>query len=68
MLPANRIVADGYWRARTALEPKIRDEVAAEYADRLEQATTWLRWRITREMEREITRRVHSQAPPDALY
>ena len=63
------IVADGYWRAAGAIEPRIRAEVAAEYATRLEEATTfWQRFQLRREMKREIARRIHEQAPPYGLY
>lgn len=64
----NRFVADGYSRAYAAIEPGVRAEVQAEYADRLQNASffgrIWIRW----EMNREIRRRVDQSAPPDALY
>lgn len=64
----NRIVANGYARAYAAIEPGVRAEVQAEYAERLQNASffsrVWIRW----EMKREIRRRIDRSAPPDALY
>jgi hypothetical protein len=68
MSSPNGFVADGYERACAALEPEVRAAVLAEYAARLAQAAPWERRRLLREIEREITRRVHEQAPPEALY
>jgi len=68
MTRPNRIVVDGCARAFAALEPKIRAEVAAAYAARLEQAGIWARLRLKRRMEREIKNRVAERAPPHALY
>lgn len=63
------IVADGYGRAAGAIEVRIRAEVAAEYAVRLEQASTfWQRFRLRREMTGEIRRLIHEKAPPYGLY
>lgn len=68
MATASGIVANGYGRACAALEPEIRAAVAAEYAERLQKASAlgrlWLKW----VMKREIERRIHEKAPPDALY
>lgn len=63
-----RFVADGYKRARDAIEPVIRAEVEGEFAERLQTAAFLKRWRLRREMAAEIKRRIHAQAPPDALY
>lgn len=68
MVEAHGVVVDGHFRACSALEPLIRAEVAAEYAERLSRATLWERWRLQREMAIEIQRRIHQKAPPDALY
>jgi hypothetical protein len=68
MTASNGFVADGYRRAYSAVEPPVRVEVTAEYAERLERASFWERQRLKREIEREIRRRVHEKAPPDALY
>lgn len=62
-------VADGYRRARAALESKVRAEVTSEYAERIAQASFFERIRLSFEMHRVIRRRVQDQAPPpDALY
>ncbi len=68
MRRSNGIVVDGYERAYSAVEPEVRAQVLAEYADRLAEAGFWKRWRLRREIEREIVRRIHEKAPPDALY
>jgi len=62
------IVADGHRRAVRALEPVVRAEVEAEYADRLTAAPRRERARLRREMRRETERRIAERAPPDALY
>jgi len=62
------IVADGHRRAVRALEPVVRAEVEAEYADRLAAVPRWKRARLRREMQQEIERRIAERAPPDALY
>ena len=61
-------IADGYTRAFEALHPEISATVRAEYAARLEDASASDRLRLDREIEREIQRRIHEKAPPDALY
>ena len=68
MTKSNGIVAGGYWRARKAVAPQIREAVQAEYAARLQQASPAERRRLERELEREIERRIREKAPPDALY
>jgi hypothetical protein len=68
MADSNGIVADGYWRARKALAPQIREEVQAEYATKVQEASPSDRRRLERELEREIERRIREKAPPDALY
>jgi hypothetical protein len=68
MVDSDRIVVDGDARAASALEPVVRAEVAAEYAERLQHANFWQRWWLQREMEREIARRIDERAPPHALY
>lgn len=64
----NGIVADGFWRARWALEPHVRGVVESEYAERLAAADDVERTRLHREMQREITRRVRAQSPWYGLY
>ena len=68
MRGANRVVADGYERARSACEPELRAQVTAEYAERLANASFWKQWWLRWEMRREVVRRVHEKAPPYALY
>jgi len=60
--------ADGCDRLRHKVEPAIRAEVEAEYAERIASAGLWRRWRVIREMENEIRRRTDESAPPTALY
>jgi len=61
-------LADGYHRARAAVEPRIRAQVRSEYRDRLNNASSAERARLEKEMADEIKRRIDAQAPPDALY
>jgi hypothetical protein len=64
----SRFVEDGHLRARSAIEPAIRAQVVAEYADRFEAAGLWRKFLLRRAIEREINLRVRNVAPPDALY
>ena len=59
---------DGHQRARAALEPVIRAEVAAEYGQRLSQASFMQRWQLRLAIEREVDRRIECLAPRDAIY
>lgn len=68
MKQQNGIVADGFWRAWTALVPHVRGLVEAEYAEGLAAADDVERTRLHREMQREITRRVRAQSPWYGLY
>ena len=68
MTKPNGLLADGYYRAYSAMEPHVRAEVTPAYAARLERASLWERLRIRREIEREIRRRIHEKAPPAAPY
>jgi hypothetical protein len=61
-------VADGYLRAREANEPRIRLQVGEEFATQLSNAPFWRWFLLRRQIEREITRRMDTVAPPDALY
>lgn len=61
-------VEDGFWRARSALEPVIRAEVRKEYAERLAAAKFVTKLAIWSEMDREVRRRLDAKAPSDALY
>ena len=62
------VVADGQERAHRAAEPKVREEVEREYAQRL-AAAGWLRRLVLkRQMESEIEERLEKIAPHDALY
>lgn len=50
------------------MEPRIRREVEAEFAEEL-QTSGWIRcWLVRRKIETEIIRRLSELAPPDALY
>jgi hypothetical protein len=64
----NCVVADGWWRARKALEPVIRTEVRKEFAERLATAKCGQKSAIGAEMEREVNRRLDRKAPARALY
>jgi hypothetical protein len=62
------IVADGWERARCAVEATFRAEVTQEYATRLETASSSELTELLCEMEREIERRVAAKAPLWGLY
>jgi len=64
----NCFVADGWWRARKALEPVIRTEVRMEFAERLALAKHGQKSATLAEMEREVNRRLDGKAPSDGLY
>ncbi|MBI3463047.1 MAG: hypothetical protein HY000_08320 [Planctomycetes bacterium] len=70
---ASHIVADGHKRLLDALQAdgtvaRIRTEVENEFALHFPNASVWIRWRLRREINREIERRLAKLAPPDALY
>jgi hypothetical protein len=65
---ADKFVADGYWRARTASEPYVRAEVLKEFDKRLQEAPLEELPSVQREMEQEVQRRLDQIAPPWALY
>ena len=67
------IVVDGHKRLYEALHTngtvaRIRAEVEAEFARRIQVASFWRRWQLRRQMEQEIKRRLARLAPPHALY
>lgn len=62
-VPPN-FLPDGHERHREL----IRREVLVEHAERLAMARWWERWRVYREVEREVARRCEREAPPGALY
>jgi hypothetical protein len=64
----DRFVQDGPGRLRAALESEIRPQVVAEYAERLASAGIWKRYRLRREIDREVRRRASEMIRPDALY
>jgi hypothetical protein len=66
--PGFKFVVDGYCRARTAAELRVRTQVEAEYSGQLAAAGFWERVRLWRQIEREAQRRLDRLAPPDALY
>ncbi|MCA9258166.1 MAG: hypothetical protein KDA61_03145 [Planctomycetales bacterium] len=49
-----------------SLDPKVRDEVESEFAQRLETATPWRRVSLQRQMRREIERRLGESTSNDA--
>ncbi|REK17996.1 MAG: hypothetical protein DWQ37_05605 [Planctomycetota bacterium] len=65
---SNGFVQDGFERARAAAEPEIRAQVVAEYAERLEAASSWKKYWLWRAIDREVETRLARQAPPGALY
>jgi hypothetical protein len=68
MTKPSRIIAGGFWRAASALKPSVRAAVLDDYAERLRHASFVGRLFLRLEINREIERRIHAQAPPDALY
>jgi hypothetical protein len=68
MATQNQFVADGYDRAYAALEPAIQAKIRAEYASRIKNASFLRRLILKIKLHREIRTRIHTQAPPDALY
>lgn len=64
----SRFVADGLGRARTALEPEVRQQVEGEFAAEWNASSLIHRWFLQRRIEREVARRLELQAPRDALY
>jgi hypothetical protein len=61
-------VADGYSRARSAVEASVRDEVTADFADRLAAANVFTWARLRWQMSAEIRRRLDAKASPSACY
>jgi hypothetical protein len=63
------IVADGEERLVSVMLEIARREVEDEYAERLAVAETFLkRWRLHREMRREIERRARPTCSPETLF
>lgn len=60
--------ADGYESLVDKHLDEVRPQVELEFAARLEEAGWLKRWRIKKQMENEITKRLDALAPPDALY
>jgi hypothetical protein len=54
----NHFVEDGAERAAAAVIARIRDEVELEYAERLNSASWFERWRLYREIRNEVSRRL----------
>jgi hypothetical protein len=67
-METNHFVEDGYERAYDPIEPIVRAAVLDDYAERLRHASFVGRLFLRLEINREIERRIHAQAPPDALY
>jgi hypothetical protein len=53
-----RFVHDDCERAYDGLKAQIRAEVEIEYSERLRSAGWFQRWRIDREIRREVSRRL----------
>ena len=68
MTRSHHFVQYGYELARAAIEPEIREAVAAEFAEPLDVASVLDRWRLRWEMAREVKRRLSQMAPADAMY
>jgi hypothetical protein len=68
MADRNRFVNDGCCRAQSAAEPKIREQVNAEFAEQLKSANGWERFWLKRAIDREVNRRLEKVAPSHALY
>ena len=66
--PTSSFVEDGYSRALKSINDAIREEVEQEYADAWNTAGLWKRWKLHREMESEISRRVAKQADQISPY
>ncbi len=66
-MPAS-FVADGYSRACEAIEPGIRLQVEAEFANQISTARVWRRFLLHLRIESEVRRRTDAIAPPDARY
>jgi len=67
-LACTGFVEDGDERLMAAWEAVVRPQVEAEYAESLSAATLFGRWRLRREMEREIKRRSDPGVSPEALF
>lgn len=63
MLYVDPFVIDGCDRARAAIEPRIRRQVIAQFAEQLRVAGFWTRLRLRLEIEREVDRRLECRAP-----
>jgi hypothetical protein len=66
--PNSDFLADGCNRAWKALEPEIRRQVEAEYAEAWKASGLLRRWFVRRRIEAEVRRRLTERAPPDAFY
>lgn len=62
------IACDGLIHMWSALDPGIRAEVEAEFAERLANASSWRKVTLQRQMRREIDRRMRQQCSVDGIY
>jgi hypothetical protein len=63
------VVADGYSRWRTATEATIRAEVTQIFAAGFRDASLFRRFKINRQIERQVRRRLREVEPsPEALF
>ena len=63
-----RFIEKGSKHLAHAVEPEIRAEVQAEFAEELGRAAFWRRPFVQHRMEREISRRIRELVRPDSLY
>ena len=60
----HHFLRDGQERAYEGLLSQLLEK----YADQLEQASLWQRWKLRRRIEREARAELEKIAPNDALY
>ncbi|MCO6436066.1 MAG: hypothetical protein J5J06_03170 [Phycisphaerae bacterium] len=66
---SDHFVADGRERVEKDLMMSIRAEVEARFADQLHEAGWWRRWRLRRQIDREIRVELKKQRPSrEALF
>ncbi|MCC6493682.1 MAG: hypothetical protein IT424_11760 [Pirellulales bacterium] len=68
MTELQQFVADGEERYYDAAAAEIRAAIEAEYAARLAAASRLGRWRLRREIEREVNHRLQAAVSALALY
>jgi hypothetical protein len=61
-------IVDGDDRLFAILLQQFREEVEAEFAERFADASWFERWRLRREMAREVNRRIRSEVSNQTLF